>query len=77
MLVAVGQGVNVGVVEQALLALTPGEALLAAAQVVVLDELLAGLVVLLLVLQIGVQHAQSHGGHGHEEGQALPHLVAT
>jgi len=76
-LVTVGQGVDMGVVEQALLALSPREALLAAAQVIVLDELLAGLVVVLLVLQVGIQHAQTDGGNGHEERQTLPDLVAT
>lgn len=76
-LIAIGKGVDMGVVEQALVAFAPREALLATTQVFVLDKLLAGLVVLLLVLQVGIQHAQTHGGHGHEEGQTLPHLVAS
>lgn len=77
MLVAVREGVGVRVVEQALVALAPREALVADAQVFVLDEFWSRVSVLLLVLQVGVQHAQADGRHGHEERQLLPHLVSA
>lgn len=76
-LITIGQGVNMGVVEQALVALAPRETLLTATQIFVLNELLAGVIVLLLVLQVCVQHAQTDSWHGHEERQTLPDLVAT
>lgn len=66
-----------GVVEQALVALSPGEALLTTTQVIVLDELLAWVTVLLLVLQVSVKHAQTDCWQGHKERQTLPDLVAT
>lgn len=76
-LVAVRQRVGVRVVEQALVALAPREALVADAQVLVLDEFRSRVAVLLLVLQVSVQHAQSDRRHGDEERQLLPHLVTT
>lgn len=66
-----------GVVEQALVALSPGEALLTATQVIVLDELLTWVIVLLLMLQVCVKHAQTNCWQGNEERQTLPDLVAT
>lgn len=65
------------VVEQALVALTPWESLGANAQVVVLDEWWTLVVVLLLVFQVGVQHAEGDCGSSHEEGETLPQLPAT
>lgn len=66
-LIAIGQWVDMGVVEQALVAITPGETLLTATQVIVLDELLARVVVFFLVLQVGIQHAQTDCWQSHKE----------
>ena len=66
-----------GVMKQAALALSPRETLVADTHMLVRDELRPGMAVLLLVLQVGIQHAQTHGRKGNEEGQFLPGLVAT
>lgn len=66
-----------GVMKQAALALSPRETLVADTHMLVRDEFRPGMAVLLLVLQVGIQHAQTHGRKGDEEGQFLPGLVAT
>lgn len=66
-----------GVMKQAALALSPRETLIADTHMLVRDEFRPGMAVLLLVLQVGIQHAQTHGRKGDEEGQFLPGLVAT
>lgn len=75
--IATGQGVHLGVVEQAPGAVSPREALVADAHVVVRNELGPGLAVIGLVAQVRVDHAQSDRGDGHQVGQLLPQLVAS
>lgn len=77
LLVACGQRVDLGVVEQGPGAISPREALVADPHVVVGHELSTGLAVVSLVTQVGVHHAQGHRGNGHKVGQLLPQLVST
>lgn len=44
---------------------------------VVRDELWPGLVVVSLVSQVRVDHAQGDGGQSHQQTQFLPQLVST
>lgn len=76
-LVTRGQGVHVGVVDQGPGAIAPRESLVADAHMVVGHELWSGLVVVSLVSQVGVHHAQGDRGQSHEQRQLLPQLVAT
>lgn len=76
MLVAAWQWVCVWVVEKALVSFSPGETLVADAEVVVWLELCARVSVLLLVLQVSVQHAQTDGREGDQEAKTLPYFVA-
>lgn len=76
-LVARGQRVDVRVVDQGPGAVSPGEALVPDAHMVVGDELWPGLIVISLVSQVRVHHAQGDRGQSHDKGQLLPQLVAT
>lgn len=76
-LVARGQGVDFRVVDQRPGAISPREALVPDAHMVVWDELGPGLSVVSLVTQVGVHHAQGDGGQCHKDGQLLPQLVST
>jgi hypothetical protein len=63
-------------VEQALGSISPWESLVSDAEILVLDELWS-VNCHLLVFQVCVQHAQTDGWDGNEEGQAFPQLVAS
>merc|ERR1712178_35657 len=76
--IAIGQGVNVGVVEHASFAVTEEESLSADAQVLVGDELWSHKVgVVLLFLQVCVDVNDSETGDAAEKGCKLPFLHAT
>lgn len=76
-LVASGQRVHVWVVDQWASAISPGESLVPDTHMVVRDELWPGLVVVSLVSQVRVDHAQGDGGQSHQQTQFLPQLVST
>ena len=44
---------------------------------IVFDELLTRVIVLLLILQVGIQHAQTDSGKSNQEAQTFPDLVTT
>lgn len=73
-LIAIGQGVEVRVVEQRMVSIAPREPFRSDTQVVVFDEFRPG-VVLLLVHQVYVDAAQSDRREENEEGQVLPDFV--
>lgn len=76
-LIAIGQRIQMGIVEQALGSVSPRETLIALVHIIVFDEFGTGQIVRLLVAEIGVDQAQTDSGHRDEEGQTLPDLVAT
>lgn len=76
-LVASGQGVHVGVVDERPGAISPRESLVPDAHMIVWDELWPGLSVVSLVAQVGVHHAQGDRGNSHEPRQLLPQFVAA
>lgn len=73
-LVTVGEGVGVGVMDEAAGAVTPGEGLGADPHVVVGVELWPGL---MLGQHEGVDVAEDHDGDGGEDEGLLPHQVAS
>lgn len=65
--ITIGQSVNMGVVEQALVTFTPWETLGAYTQVVVFNEFSAWLGVIFYMAQIRVDQAQTNGWNSNEE----------
>merc|ERR1719234_1284975 len=76
LLIAVGQGVDVGVVNQRMIAITPGKCLAPDPEVVIGDKL-RGLVGALISHAEGVHVSQDHDGDGGEEEALLPDSVSA
>lgn len=76
-LIAAGESIDMGVVEERLLAITPWETLGTNAHEVVGFELRAFFMGMLLVSQVGVEHTKTNCGECNEESHLLPQLEAT
>lgn len=66
-----------GIVEQGPGAIAPRESLVPDPHMLIGYEFWPGLVVIGLVAQVGVHHAQDHRGSSHQVGELLPQLVSA
>lgn len=71
----IGQWIHLGIVEQRVLTIAPGEAARANAQVLVGDELWSRVVIVVFHLHdVGVHTGQPDGGDAHEVEDFLPKI---